>query len=45
MKALVCGGCNYTDFTHVFSVLDKFMLDEIVCGDASGADDFAREYP
>lgn len=41
MKALVCGGRDYVNGTHVSSVLDKFMPNEIICGGASGADDLA----
>ena len=44
MKALVCGGCHYVNGTHVDSVLDKFMPNEIVCGGASGADDLAVDW-
>lgn len=46
MRVLVCGGRDYADWSHVYSVL--YSLDPqptvIIEGGATGADKFAREW-
>ena len=48
MKLLVCGGRDYSDKAHLFSVLDgmhrRFIITEIIDGGASGADSLASEW-
>lgn len=44
MKALVCGGRNYSDRARVFRVLAEINPDEVVQGGATGADRLAKEW-
>jgi predicted Rossmann fold nucleotide-binding protein DprA/Smf involved in DNA uptake len=48
MKALVCGGRNYSDLKYLFQVLDLCMgwwkLKTIITGGAKGADSLAHEW-
>lgn len=45
MKVIVSGGRNYTASRKDWMLLKPFSsIDELIVGDASGADDFAREW-
>lgn len=47
MRVLVCGGRDYTDTKHVFTVLDEIRsrkgVDVVIHGAARGADDIAEK--
>lgn len=44
MRVLVCGGRDYTDYTHVKSVLDELKPTTVIHGNARGADTLASQY-
>ena len=44
MVVVVTGGRDYKDKEHVESVLEALNPDEVVAGDATGADTFALEW-
>lgn len=44
MKALVCGGRDYSDADKLYSVLDSFPISKIISGHARGADQLAEMY-
>ena len=44
LTAVVCGGREYTDKKFMFNILDDFLLDTIIHGDARGADSLCSEY-
>ncbi len=43
-KILVCGGRTYRDRVHVFTTLDSFEIDHVVCGGAFGVDAIAEDW-
>jgi hypothetical protein len=44
VKIVVTGGRSYDDVSMVHGVLDSFNIERIYVGDATGADELAREY-
>lgn len=44
MRAIVCGGRDYDDYSRVAAVLDAHGVTELAEGGASGADDMAEAW-